>query len=197
MGSYGLANLLVLLLFGTLVPWFKGLEFLDTSFLLVYALLGCVFVVVPAARAAVQGGAGYAAFVSAIVVSWGQGVLILLLSLGTLAFKYGNWLQPPRSIFLCLMVLGLSACLLCGSATFAATQLLRDAGRAVQAVRFTFFAVLCLLFAVPRSVEAETWSAILNLLTPEGLLQTTLLSAPAALLLAWVLLSAAHKRYTK
>ena len=116
MARQALIILAVVIVFGVLVPVYKGFGFLDARILGAYALLALLFV---APASAELGATEIQAPVSsllgkmAIIVAWGWGITVLILgtaivTLNVLA-RRGGFLSPPLKFLAAILIFGLTA----------------------------------------------------------------------------------------
>lgn len=190
------AHFSVLLLFGVVIPWLKGIDLLQLLLLLPYSMLG-VFYVSPQA---VEAGAGNPislyALGRAVLTGWALGAIVLVLGILTLSLQEGRKVVPPGSIFLCLLVLSLLACLLSGAISVRVALAARTPGTARRRMRLGLLVVLCILLAVPRLLDEEQTGELLAALSPEGLIRITMALVPLTAVTSLVLLRSKRARYT-
>ncbi len=174
-------NLLVAILFGVLVPYIKGIEYLDLFLLLPYSFLGLFFVVpmvVDAVFASPSRGVPLNAIFRDTVLGWFTGVAVLWLGIATVSIRSGRLVSPPMAVSLSLAVMSFFACILVAAlATWTANHT-SDAPTAKGRLRIAFLLVLVLFFALPRVLHEDTTVALMQYLTPEGLVRATLLLVP-------------------
>ena len=174
-------NLLVAILFGVLVPYIKGIEYLDLFLLLPYSFLSLFFVVpmvVDAVFASPARGAPLHPIFLNTVLGWFTGVAVLWLGIATVSLRTGRLVAPPMAVSLSLAVMSFFACILVAAlATWTANHT-PDAPSAKGRLRIAFLLVLVLFFALPRVLHEDTTVALMQFLTPEGLVRATLLLVP-------------------
>ncbi|MFN0104532.1 MAG: hypothetical protein ACKV2U_20895 [Bryobacteraceae bacterium] len=184
-------NLLVAILFGVLVPYIKGIEYLDLFLLLPYSFLSLFFVapmVVDAVFASPQRGVPLAALFRAAGIGWFTGVCVLWMGIATVSWRMGRLVSPPMAVGLSLAVMSLFACI------FVAALAAWTANRSVSAatakgrLRIAFLLILVVFFALPRVLDQDTTAWMLQFLTPEGLVRATLILAPLEAIAAVALL---------
>lgn len=128
MAKQALIILAVVLVFGVLVPWFRGWLFLDSATLVVYACMSLLFV---APTTAEMFGAPETCPPSnqvlskiGIIVAYGWGVSVIMLISGIVTVNLAHWqgrmLAPPLATLASALLLGLTA----SAATGAGTALL-------------------------------------------------------------------------
>jgi hypothetical protein len=190
------ANLAVLLLFGIGIPWLKGMEFLDLFLLIPYALLGVFYTSPRAVAVAFEPPISLSALGRAALVGWAIGVLILALGLVTVNVSAGHELLPPVPVLLCLMVLGLMACLLTAAVAVRVAMAAASESAARSRIRIGFLLLLCLFLAAPRLMGDELTGTVLGWLTPEGMVRVTMVLAPIMAVGTLFLLRVRLARYT-
>ncbi len=191
-----LANLAVLFLFGVIVPWVKGIEFLDLFLLIPYALLSVFYVSPRAVAVAFESPISLAALGRTALVGWAIGLLILVLGFVTVNVSVGKRVLPPLPVLLCLVVVSLMACLL--TAAVAVRAAIGSAGEeaARSRIRIGFLILLCSVLAIPRLLSDEAMSMVLGWMTPEGMVQGTMVLVPVMAVGTLWLLQVRLARYT-
>lgn len=175
------ANLLVALLFGVLVPYIKGIEYLDLFLLIPYSLLSLFFVApmaVDAVFANPARGVPLRALYRAVVVGWFQGVAVLWLGIATVSWRNGHFIAPPVAVGLSLAVMSFFACLLVGAISAWTANRTPNSSAAKGRLRMSFLLLLVAFFALPRVLHEDTVAFLLQYLTPEGIVRATLILAP-------------------
>ena len=136
--------LLVLVIFGFFVPYWKGLEFFDAFLLLVSCSVPLVFIA-PSMAAAFRPEGVRDQVVRTVAYSWVLALLILVNGIATINVRhwFGSVLLPPTGLLIGALAMNL------GVGVFLAieTALLsrkRNPKWAVQRVRLGFFAILIL-----------------------------------------------------
>lgn len=195
-GRTVLNNLLVALLFGVVVPYVKGIEYLDLFLLLPYSLLSLFFVApmaVDAVFAAPRRGVPLAGLFRAVIVGWLMGVGLLWLGIGTVSLRSGRLVAPPMAVGLSLAVMSFFASLTVGALAAFVANRTDEASTAKGRLRMAFLLALVVFFAVPRVVDAETTVAMLDYLTPDGIVRLTLMLAPVEAIATVLLLTRAAR----
>ena len=172
MARQAVVILFTVLVFGILVPWYKGFTFLDPRILLAYTLLALLFVAPASAESAakqvatVPGESRAGGILSRIVVvvayGWGMAVVILITALVTL--NLANWrgsvLTPPAPFFSAVLVFSLTASL--AVAILSNVLALRFSAGAIKSmIRFGFLGLLLALALSDRFLP-ERWQIILS-----------------------------------
>jgi len=154
--------LLLLAAFGVLVPWQKGLDFLDTVILIAYSCLGGVFAGPAAVQlfAQVPRSAGEAVGGVAAAVVWGEFIVMILLGMG---FATVRWTHPgifpvDLPVLLGGIVLG-AALSLALSAMAAWLRLEFSPAIARSALRGVYLALLIAFLLRSRWVPDVVWMA--------------------------------------
>jgi hypothetical protein len=190
-------NLIVAALFGVLVPYLKGIEYLDLFLLLPYSFLGLFFVVplaVDAVFASPQRRLRLGALFRAVGIGWFTGVCVVWLGIATVSLRSGRLVAPPMAVGLSLAVMSLFACLFVASLSAWTADRAPDGSTAKGRIRIALLLILVTFLALPRFLPEESVAAILQHLTPEGLVRATLLLAPLEAVGAVALLSRVRSR---
>lgn len=158
---------LAVLIFGVLVPRWKGLEFLDVLVILPYACLSWMFAV-PAATSAVASAGpsreavNRAAF-KAFLFSWGSSLLVLAMGLATVNVLnwHGSLLLPSTVTLLNALAIGLGGCVLLTGLSVLLTVQFRSAQQARNALRLVLLAgLLGIYFWLNRAPMEVRYSAV-------------------------------------
>jgi hypothetical protein len=190
-------NFLVAALFGILVPYVKGIEYLDLFLLIPYSLLSLFFVVpmvVDAVFAQPNRGIPLTALYRAVLSGWFTGVCVLWMGIGTVSLRVGRLVAPPVAVTLSLAVFSLFACLFIAALSAVTAHRAPDAPTAKGRLRIGFLLILVAFFAFPRIVHEDTLVHFLQYLTPEGIVRATLFLVPLESLAAVFLLSRLPRR---
>ena len=188
-------NALVAILFGVVVPYVKGIEYLDLFLLLPYSFLSLFFVVpmvVDAVFASPQRGLPLAALFRAAGIGWFTGICVLWLGIATVSWRSGRLVTPPMAVGLSLAVMSLFASVFIAALSAWTANRTADASIAKGRLRIGFLLFLVAFFAVPRFLNDDTTVALLQYLTPEGLVRATLILAPLEALAAIALFTDAR-----
>ena len=105
------------ILFGILVPWYRGLDFLDPVMILAYSCLALLFVAPASAEAFASdretpsAGGTVRASVMVLAFGWGIAVLVLIAAIVTvnLTHWHGYLLAPSARLLVSAMLLSLTA----------------------------------------------------------------------------------------
>jgi hypothetical protein len=190
-------NVAVAVLFGVVVPWVKGIEYLDLFLLLPYALLS-LFFVMPLVVNAVFAGGGTGvplrAFFRAVLTGWFTGTCVLWMGIATVSVRVGRFVAPPVAVGLALAVLSLFACLLAGALAAWTANRVDDDAAAKGRLRIGLLVLLAAFFAVPRFLHEDTVAWLLDFLTPEGLVRATMGFVPVAAIASVLLLTRVSRR---
>lgn len=141
--------LIIVLVFGVLVPWYRGLTFLDSITIIVYACISLLFVAPPTAE---MFGVPASKFSRAdilsrtgVILAYGCGISVLMLASGILTVNLSNWqgrlLVPRVTLLLSALLLGVTA----SAATVFGTAILAlhfGAGRTKTILRVVFLLLL-------------------------------------------------------
>jgi hypothetical protein len=187
-----------LLAFGVLIPKRYGMDFLDIRLVLAYAFIPMLFVG-PAITSAMRvGGLArssmiqlYAHILAIFLLGWLMGLIVMILSLGTLNYVYAppELLLPEKGVLTAYTVFSFAA--VAFVASFGAyVALLFTPGAALNTLRAGFLALL-LVFYVGSSKLPRAWQIALgNAFNTGGFLQTALIISGFLLLFASGLLMA-------
>ena len=188
-------NVIVAVLFGVVVPYVKGIEYLDLFLLLPYSFLSLFFVVpmvVDAVFASPQRGLPLGALFRAAGIGWFTGVCVLWLGIATVSWRSGRLVAPPMAVGLSLAVMSLFACVFVAALAAWTANRTADAATAKGRLRIAFLLILVVFFALPRFLHEDTAASLLQYLTPEGLVRATLILAPLEAFAAVALLTRAR-----
>ncbi len=117
MARQALIVLTVVIVFGILVPIYKGFGFLDPRILLAYACLAPLFVAPASAELAAVSPSGILGRI-AIIVAWGWGITVLILGTAIVTLNIvsprganprGGFIAPPAEFIAAILVFSLSA----------------------------------------------------------------------------------------
>lgn len=190
------ANLAVLLLFGIGIPWLKGMDFLDLFLLIPYSLLGVFYTSPRAVAVAFVRPISLSSLGRSALAGWAIGVLLLTMGLATVNVSVGHELAPPAPVLLCLAVIGLMACLLTAAVAVRVALAAATESAARARIRIGFLLLICLLLAAPRLMGEELTGTVLGWMTPEGMVQVTMVLAPVMAVGTLFLLRVRLARYT-
>jgi hypothetical protein len=132
----------------------------------------------------------------AALAGWAIGLLILAMGLTTVNLSEGHELLPPVPVLMCLVVLGLMACLLTAAIAVRVALAASSESAARARIRIGFLILICLFLAVPRLLGDEVSSTVLGWLTPEGMVRVTMVLAPVMAIGTLFLLRVRMARYT-
>jgi hypothetical protein len=163
--------LIVLLLFGFAVPYWKGLDFLD-AFLLLMSCCVPLVLVAPTVAGSFHPGDVASQVIRTAGYSWILALLILVNGIGiiNLTHRFGSLLIPPVGFLAGALAMNLT----CGLFLAAETALLiRRIGSqgALRRVRFSFFAVLIAVVFYVRFAPSAWQRVISQLMTSEGVMR--------------------------
>ena len=190
-------NLLIAALFGVLVPYLKGIEYLDLFLLLPYSFLSLFFVVplvVDAVFAMPDRGVPLGAIYRAVGIGWFTGVGVLWMGIATVSWRSGRLVTPPMAVGLSLAVLSLFASIFAAALSTWTANRTYDAATAKGRLRIGFLLLLVAFFALPRFLHEDTTAWLLGFLTPEGIVRVTLIVAPLTALASVALLARMVRR---
>lgn len=188
---------MVAFLFGFLVPYLKGLEFLDSLLLLAYSALSLFFVapmVVDSVEAAPDKRPALNRLFRAVAIGWGAGVSIVILGIATVSFQFGRLVAPPAAIGLSLALLSLLGCLFVAALSAWVAIRLQNPDAAKARLRIGFLLLLVAVLGLPRLLNEEHLNWLLGALTPSGMIRATMLIAPLVALASVILLAKVFRR---
>ncbi len=165
MARQALILVMVVLVFGVVVPWYKGVTILQPTVILAYALIALLFVAPaasefwsasPASRGALAGR------IFAIVgYGWGIALVMLFTALVTLnlANRTPRFMIPPRPFLTATLVFSLSA----STATAVLCALLagRFSAATAKAVLRGLFLLVLLVLAFGSRFLPDSWQIVL------------------------------------
>lgn len=196
-----LTHLAILAAFGALVPWRKGIDFLDPVFIAAYGFLG-VFFTAPASVAPREGSASFmqesARGVACALYGWGVGLLIEGVALLTvnLTSGYGSPLFPRIDLLVAVLAAGLTVCLLVAVlGTVVSRRTSPQGGRLL--LRLVFLVVLALLYWATSAAPDNFRRGLMRQMTSAGLTRITGAIAIGSGLIFAVLLLALRGAYTE
>lgn len=187
MAKQALIILAVVVVFGVLVPRYKGLDFIDPVIIIVYACISLPFVV--PASAALTTPESFTETLTRmgliLLYGWGTSMLILISSLVTVNASHWNGRMriPPAALLASAALLGFTASV----AVISATALLArrfGPGGAKNALRTAFLALLLLWAFGFRYLPPEWRTAVAGQLTTEGLQRFSLIASAICFLAA-------------
>jgi hypothetical protein len=158
MARQALIVLMVVIVFGILVPIYKGFGLLDPRILLAYACLAPLFVAPASAELAAVSASGLVGRI-AIIVAWGWGITVLILGTAIVTLNIvaprGEFISPPAQFIASILVFGLSASV--AIALLGALLARRFSALAVKNILRTGFLAILLAFVfgsrfLPESV---------------------------------------------
>ena len=171
MARQALVLVLVVVTFGILVPWYKGVAFLQPWVVAIYGCLALLFVA-PAASAfwdanpaPMPAGALLGRLFQLVIYAWSIGVLTLLTAVVTLnlANWRGRFLPPPTALFGAVLVFSLMASSAMAALSAFLARRMSPAG--ARGVLRGLFLLVLLVFAFGPRFFPERWQIILSDLT--------------------------------
>lgn len=198
MAQQAIIILFTVLAFGILVPWYKGITFLDPRLIAAYGCLAVLFVAPASAES--FGGTDPEASRSSVLArlglligfSWGVTVLALLTALATLNLVYwhGSWIAPSRELLAAVLLCSLAACAAVAALSAVLARTL-SAGAVKSILRISFLLVLLAFAFNSRLPDAwqialaeHTTRRAITRLAWEG---SAVCAVVAAVLLVWLL----------
>jgi hypothetical protein len=166
MARQALVILAVVIAFGILVPIYKGFGFLDPRIIAAYAFLAPLFVAPASAElAATQGIPAAILGRIAIIVAWGWGITVLILTTAIVTLnviaRRGGFLTPPVGFIASVVVFSLTASI--AIAMLGAVLARRfSAAQVKNILRAGFLIVLLGLVFAPRVLPDSVTLAIFD-----------------------------------
>jgi hypothetical protein len=156
MARQALVVLTVVIVFGILVPIYKGFAFLDSRIIAAYACLALLFV----APASAELGAAPGKILGkiAIIVAWGWGITVLILGAALVTLNLvnhrGGFAAPPLEFLAAVLTFSLSASI--AIAMLGAVLARRFSAAGVKNILRTAFLILLLTLAFGSRVLPES-----------------------------------------
>jgi hypothetical protein len=184
--------------FGILVPWWKGIEFLDSTVILASAAASLVFVAPMIASSFEKEHIGRQVL-GAVGFTWVVALLILTNGIATVNLQHwlGKVVMPPAKILVASLLLNLCGALFVALLTLEAALRTGKPAIGVRNIRIGFFLLLAVLVYMLRFASPELSSSFDGMLTTEGLTRAMLmLSGVLALAsgLLWVRVKSLSRR---
>ena len=172
--------------FGILLPWWKGLDFLDAVILLASSVVSLVFVAPMIASSFNPKHVG-GQILRVAGFAWLIALLILLNGIATVNIRHwmGQLLLPPAGILVGGLLLNLTGGFFLGLVTAEAAVRTGKSTSGVRNIRIGFFLILASLVFLARYAPPSLRSRFDEMMTTEGLLRIVFsLSAGMVLLSA-------------
>jgi hypothetical protein len=162
--------------FGILVPWWKGIEFLDSTVILASAAASLVFVAPMIASSFEKEHIGRQVL-GAVGFAWVVALLILANGIATVNLQHwlGKVVMPPAKILIASLLLNVCAGLFVALLTLEAALRTGKPSIGVRNVRIGFFLLLAVLIYMLRFAPPELSSSFDRMLTTEGLTRAVLM----------------------
>lgn len=163
MARQALVLVAVVLIFGALLPWYKGMTMLQPLVVVAYALMALLFVA-PAAsefwsslETPASSGSVMARLLAIVGYGWGIALAMLIASMVTLnlAYRSPRLLIPPEPFLASALVLSLTAA--AAVAVICALLARRFSASMAKATVRTVFLVVLLVLAFGARVIPESW----------------------------------------
>lgn len=182
-----LVILAVVVVFGILVPRYKGLDFVDPLIIVVYACISLPFVVPASAELSGPGSRDSMLAKMGMILAYGWGTSMLMLATSIVTVNVSNWQGrmriPPAALLFSAALLGLTASIAVISGTALLARRIGPSG-AKGALRTVFLASLLLFAFGFRYLPPEWRTAVARQLTTEGLEQLSLIASGVCVLAA-------------
>lgn len=168
MTRQALILVIVVLIFGVLVPWYKGVTILQPTIILAYALMALLFVAPAASQfwsaipTPVSRGAIIGRIFAIVGYGWGIAVVMLITALVTLnlANRSDRILAPPRAYLAATLLFSLAASL--AIAVLCALLAGRFSAATTKAILRGFFLLLLIALAFGSRVLPDSWQIVLE-----------------------------------
>lgn len=167
MARQALILVIVVLIFGVLVPWYKGATILQPTVLLAYALMALLFVA-PAASEVWSVAPAPLSPLSMLgrigaIVGYGWAIAVLMLVTALVTLNLMNRSQriyiPPREFLTAILLFSLAAS--AGIATLCALLARRVSAAGTKAILRAFFLLLLIVLAFGSRVLPDSWQIAL------------------------------------
>ena len=167
MARQALILVIVVLIFGVLVPWYKGVVILQPSVLLAYALMAVLFVAPAASElwlatpSPISRGAMLGRIFAIVGYGWGIAVLMLITALVTLNLlnRSQRIYIPPWEFLTAILLFSLAAAAAIAALCALLASRLTAAG--TKAILRAFFLLLLIVLAFGSRVLPESWQIVL------------------------------------
>ena len=158
--------------FGILVPWWKGLDFLDATILLASSAVSLVFVAPMIALTFKREHVG-GQILRVAGFAWLAALLILVNGIATVNIRHwlGQVLLPPGGILIGCLLLNLVGGLFLGLVTAEAALRTGKPASGVRNIRIGFFLMLAILVFLARYAPPALRSRFDEMMTSDGLLR--------------------------
>lgn len=158
--------------FGILVPWWKGLDFLDATILLASTAVSLVFVAPMIASSFKREHVG-GQILRVVGFAWLVALLILVNGIATVNVRHwlGQLLLPPAGIVIGGLLLNLAGGFFLGLVTAEAGLRTGKPASGVRNIRIGFFLMLAVLVFLSRYAPPALRSRFDEMMTTEGLLR--------------------------
>jgi fluoride ion exporter CrcB/FEX len=162
--------------FGILVPWWKGLDFLDSTVLLSSTVVSLVFVA-PMVASSFKAEHVGRQILNAVGFAWLVALLILINGIVTVNLRswLGQLLLPPTGIVISALLLNLTGAFFLGLVTAETSLRTGNPALGVRNVRIGFFLILGIFVFLSRFASPSLRSRFDEMMTTEGLLRILLL----------------------
>jgi hypothetical protein len=161
--------------FGIVVPWWKGIEFLDSTVILASAAASLVFVAPMIASSFEKEHIGRQV-IGAVGFAWVVALLILANGIATVNLQHwlGKVVMPPVKILAVSLLLNLCGALFVAFVTLEAALRTGKPAIGVRNVRIGFFLLLAILVYMMRFASPEFSAKFDGVMTTEGLTRAVL-----------------------
>jgi hypothetical protein len=161
--------------FGIVVPWWKGIEFLDSTVILASAAASLVFVAPMIASSFDKHNIGRQV-TGAVGFAWVVALLILANGIATVNLQHwlGKVVMPPVKILAVSLLLNLCGAFFIAFVTLEAALRTGKPAIGVRNVRIGFFLLLSVLVYMIRFASPELSASFDGMMTSEGLTRAVL-----------------------
>ncbi len=166
--------------FGILVPWWKGIDFLDTSIILASSSASLVFAAPMIASSFSEEHVSHQIF-RVVGFVWVMAFLILVNGIATVNIRHwrGHLLLPPWSILGSALLLNFCGAIFLAVLTAAVALRTRKPAVGVRTARIGFFALLGILVFLARYSPGNVRSRFNEMMTAEGTTRIVLMASAA------------------
>ena len=177
---------MILILFGMVVPWLKGLMFFDLFMLAPYSLLGFLFIAPKVVEKVFEGRGRIELpdLAKSIGYGWCYAMGMIVTGIIAVNLRIPRRTTPPIAELLSLAILSLLLSIIVGALSALVAQRSFDAAHAKGRLRIGFLLMLCALFGAPHVLSEDVQDKFLSLTMANTLAWVTLVTAPILALAA-------------
>ena len=186
--------------FGILVPWYRGFDFLDPVMLTAYSCLALLFVAPASAEAFALDSSAAAisgTFIkSALILAYGWGIAVLVLLAGIVTVNLSHWhgyvLSPPASLLISVLLSLTASMAVIGACALLVRAFSPSAVKGFA--RLAFLVVLSLLAFGYRFLPPHARAILAEHTTTEGITHLAFISSAVLASMGIILMVLAVRR---